>query len=359
MHFFTIFIVLLLAITPAFLWIYLFNKENIEWKFPIIFAVIWWWLSTIPVIFYQRLWWKEGNFVFFKIEAINFQDNISQLFWANNFSALSGSFDWSFFSMVVLSIFSVFLWVWLLEEFFKHVLINPRLTWFLWLIWILWIWWLFLSWKGWIYSFLWMIAYLAFLFYMPKFIKLKTIDDAISFAIIWAIWFSLVENILYFYNYLSSTWIFSIFELSTWEIYWFLWFVIIRVSVVTMVHILCSWIFGYHFWLSHFAHPELELEIREWRKHPILDFLHKIFKTSEDKIFMYEQLFLALFISITVHWVYDLVAQLNFLLFWKIPLMAIVMPLYFIWWFFYLFSLLEEKRNRVRFWQLVIKKEYV
>jgi len=126
-----------------------------------------------------------------------------------------------------------------------------------------------------------------------------------------------------------------------------------------MIHVLCSWVLGYHFWLAHFAHPELEEEIKEWRKHPILDFLHKIFKTPEDKIFMYEQLFLALFISVTLHWIYDVIAQLNFKIMWVVPLMAVVMPIYFIWWFYYLFTLLEEKNNRIKYWQLVVKKEYI
>lgn len=361
--FFTMIILWLLAIVPAIVWVGVFNKENPKWILPDLFAIIAWWLSTVPVLFYQKLWWAEGNFIFFKAEAVNFQDNISQLFWFSSFSIAAHSvWDWSFISAAIAAVFFVFVWVWFLEEFFKHVVINPKFTWVLAFLAFVSVIWLFITSNAWIYVILWIVTYFAFLFFMPRVIKFKSIDDAISVSVLAAIWFSLVENLIYFYfkwtQISDMLWVDSIFEANFAELSWFFAFVLIRVSVVTMIHVLCSWVFGYHFWLAHFAHPELEEEIRQWRKHPIVDFFHKIFKTPEEKVFTYEQLFLALFLSIMLHWVYDVIAQLNFSI-WPIPLMALAMPLYFIWWFYYLFTLLEEKKNKIRYWKLVVKEEYV
>ena len=206
------------------------------------------------------------------------------------------------------------------------------------------------------------MLYLVFLSLMPKFIKFRTIDDVISISILAAIWFSFVENIIYFwYKFESLTRILdinSITEIWAWDLIQFLSFVFIRVSVVTMIHVLCSWVFWYHYWLAHFAKPELVYEIRQWRKHPVVDFLHKLFRTAEDKIFMYEQLFIALWLSVLLHWIYDLVVQVNTTIFW-ISLIVLIMPLYFFWWFIYLFRLLENRDNQRNIWVLHIKEEYI
>jgi hypothetical protein len=358
----TMIFILILCVGPAFAWFYIFEQENKEKYSTSLYAIIAWWISTIPVLAYQKLWWNEINLVFLKTEAVNFQENISQLFWFSSYWNLiweAGSS--SFFSIAILTLFTVFLWVWLLEEVSKHTLVNPNfrikmiIISFLALIWLIItdsisITWLIL-----------MLLYIWFLWVMTKFLKFKSIDDIISIWIFSAIWFAMVENVIYFSHKwadISTTfWMDSILNTDFSTLWWFLWFVAIRVTIVTMIHILCSWVLAYHFWLAHFAWPELKDEIQEWRKHPVLDKIHDLFWTPQEKTFHYEQLFLALALAIWLHWVYDLIAQINFQIFW-IPVIAIAMPIYFIWWFMYLFSILEEKENRKKFWQLHIKEEY-
>lgn len=356
----TSFIILILAFLPAMIWFFIFNKENPEKISSSIFAMMAWWFSTIPVLFYQKLWWFEWNFIFFKLIPVNFQDNIIDLFWFSSFNSANIAANANYFSIALIALFCAFLWVWLLEEFFKHIVINPRFNiLFIVLTWIAIVYYMFFSFSPLVI--IWLFLYLIFLRLMPKLIKFRSIDDTISIAILSAIWFSFVENIIYFWYrwwvISDSLWVGSFFEVSFSHISWFLWFVLIRVSVVTMIHILCSWVFWYHFWLAHFAKPELIDEIRRWRQHKIILFLHRILKTPEDKIFMTEQLFIALFLSILLHWIYDLVVQVNISIF-NFPIVAIIMPLYFFGWFVYLFSLLDDKNNKKEIWVLHLKEDY-
>ena len=355
-------IIFLLALAPAAVWFVIFNKENPERLASSLFALVAWWLSTLPVLFYQKLWGYEGNFIFFKLTPVNFQDNIISLFWFSSFNSATQAASSDYFGIAVLALFSAFIWVWFLEELFKHVVINPRFVYALGLatLWIM-FYQFFLAAEV-SYTYVWTVgAYLVFLYFMPRVIRFKSIDDAISLAIIAAIWFSFVENLIYFWfkweSIEAALWINSFFQAWAWEIIKFLGFVFIRVSVVTMIHVLCSWVFWYHFWLAHFAKPELIQEMRDWRTHKVLDYLHAKLKISNDNLFVIEQLIKALWISILLHWIYDLVVQINLTLFW-IPLIILIMPIYFFWGFLYLFALLEDKNNKREIWVLHIREEY-
>ena len=362
MDFATMLFILILCIVPAFVWMFIFEKENKESKIIRFYAIIAWWISTIPVLAYQQLWWNEINMVFLKTQAVNFQENISQLFWFSSYwNLLWEATSWNFLSVAVITLFTVFLWVWLLEELSKHVLVNPKFVVKMVIFAILAFIWLIITKSITFIWILWLLIYVVFLMFMPKILKFKSIDDIISIWIFSAIWFAMIENVIYFSHRWSDIawtfWVNSVLDANFSTLWEFLWFVAIRVTIVTMIHILCSWVLAYHFWLAWFAKPELKDEIREWRKHPIIEKIHEIFWTPEDKIFHYEQLFLALFLAIILHWIYDLIAQLNFTILW-IPAIAIAMPVYFIWWFIYLFSKLEEKEDRKKFWLIKIKEEF-
>ena len=71
-----------MALIPAIVWIKIFNKENPEQKSTLIAAFLAGCTSTIPVFFYQKLFTSggEGNFIFFKAEAVNFQTNLADIF---------------------------------------------------------------------------------------------------------------------------------------------------------------------------------------------------------------------------------------------------------------------------------------
>lgn len=353
-------IIFLLAFLPTIVWFSVFNSENKEKVSSSIFTLIAWWLSTLPVLFYQRLWWFEWNFIFFKIKPINFQDNIAQIFGFSSFQAASQWIMTDNINIALLALFSAFICVGFLEEFFKHIVINPRFVLVLVGLASLWF-----AYYIYVANYMWavlILIYISYLFFMPKVISFKSIDDAISISIQAAIGFSFVENMIYFWfkwsqlsNSLGAD---SIFNIWSSEFFHFLGFVFIRVTVVTMIHVLCSWVFGYHFGLAHFAKPELVEEIRQWRNHRIIAKIHSILKIPEDKVFMYEQLFKALFISISLHWIYDLIIQIN-ATFMGFPLIIFAMMIYFFWGFLYLFKLLEDKNNIRKIGYLKVSEEYI
>ena len=187
-------IIFALAFIPTTIWFYIFNKENPKRKSTSIFAIVAWSLSTIPVLFYQKLWWFEWNFIFFKLTPVNFQDNIISLFWFSSFNSASLAAWNSYFSAAAIALFCAFLWVWFLEEFFKHIVINQKFIWlFFALVLLSMLYYTFISFAP--ITLVLLLAYLSFLYLMPKVIKFKSIDDAISIAILSAIWFSFIENL--------------------------------------------------------------------------------------------------------------------------------------------------------------------
>ncbi|MCD5382647.1 PrsW family glutamic-type intramembrane protease [Candidatus Gracilibacteria bacterium] len=362
MDFATMVFILILCIAPAIVWYNIFEREYKEKLSTSFYAIIAGGLSTIPVLAYQQLWGKEVNMVFLKTEAINFQENISQLFGFSGYGdMLSMATSSNFFTVAVLTLFTVFLGVGFLEEVSKHVLVNPAFMFKMIIITILAGIGLFITGGASLIGIMGLLFYILFLSFMPKMLKFKSIDDIVSIGISSAIGFALVENIIYFSHRwvdISSTLgIDSVLNANMGSLGEFLGFVAIRVTIVTMIHILCSGVLAYHFGLAYFAKPKLQDEIREGRKHPIIEKIHKIFGTPEDKIFHYEQLFLALFLATLLHGIYNLIAQLNFSIL-GIPAIALAMPIYFIGGFLYLFSKLEEKENRKKFGQLHVKEEF-
>jgi RsiW-degrading membrane proteinase PrsW (M82 family) len=340
----------IMAIIPSIIWIKIFNKENPEAKTTLIFAFLAGCSSTIPIFLYQKLFLSGGvgNFVFFKLEAVNFQNNISDLFGYPSLNMLSEAAA-SGTLAAALGVFLVFMGVGVLEEVSKHVVINTRATIYL-AVFALIIGVLSIfqaaSLQALLYTLGLLFIYFTFLRLLKRFIQIKSIDDAIEIAIVSALGFAFIENIHYFSGKFGSIPMGS-----------FIFFMIIRMTVVTMVHVLCSGILGYHVGLAHFAHPVLQDEIREGRKLRFIGYIHRFFQLPTESIFRFEQMFLGLFYAIGLHAIYNFLMQLKYELI-GIPLFAIIMPLYFIGGLFYIFSLLERKEDHKKFGHLIVKESF-
>lgn len=341
----------ILAIIPAIIWMKIFNKENPEAKTTLIMAFLAGCSSTIPVFFYQKLFQsgQSGNFIFFKAEAVNFQNNIAEILGYNSLQHLTQAAGdntiWA-----VLGIFFVFMGVGALEEIVKQVVVNTRIVLYL-------AFFALITGVGYLakdFSALTVIQvvfplifYFVFLRLLVRFMKFQSIDDVIEVAIVSALGFAFVENIHYFMGKFG--------DISTSA---FIFFVLVRVTVVSVVHVLCSGIMGYHIGLAHFAKPVLQDEIHEGRKFTLLQWGHKILDLPSDAIFRFEQVILGVTLAVLVHAAYDFFMQLQFQIFGFIPMFALIMPIYFIGGVWYLFSLLEDKEDHKKFGKLVIKEEY-
>ena len=135
--------VFLLAIIPAFIWLYLFLREHHENKWLVLLTFIGGMVAAKLILVYQGYWDTTINFIFFKVEPVDFAENIKMLF-SND---------------PLLALFLSFVGVGVMEEFVK--------------------------------------------FWIMKFINhnfFKSINDVILLAIISSLGFAFFENILYFVN---------------------------------------------------------------------------------------------------------------------------------------------------------------
>lgn len=133
-------IVLLIAVIPAVIWLYLFLAKHKLSKWMVAYVFVGGMIAAKLILVYQGYWDQTINLIFFKVSLVDFRSNIESLI-----------------VNTLLSTFVIFLGVGVMEEFAK--------------------------------------------FWIMKLISkrhFKSIDDVIEFAIIAALGFAFFENIVYF-----------------------------------------------------------------------------------------------------------------------------------------------------------------
>lgn len=140
-------IVFTIAIIPALIWLYLFLKKHHENKWLILLTFIGGMLAARLILIYQGYWDQTINLIFFKVDPVNFKDNIKGLFSTRP----------------VLALFLSFIGVGVIEEYLKF----------------------------------WVMRFINHRFF-------KSIDDVIELAIISALGFAFFENIIYFTRHWDS-----------------------------------------------------------------------------------------------------------------------------------------------------------
>ncbi len=308
----------ILALVPALIWLYIFNKQNPETKKTLFITFLAGMFSTVIILFYKNyLWGKAVNFIFFELHGLNFKLNIANLFDYESIHLVEIAAKEGV-QMAILAVFFMFVGVGAMEEYIKHWVVK--------------------------------------VFDKPFF---RSIDDVIELSIVAALGFSFVEDILYFINYWH--------DMTTMQ---FAVFAFFRVTVVTMVHVLCSGIFGYFYGVAVFAGPVLKDEMRDGRKHFLLRWFHKVFRFKTKNIFRDEKIMEGLFLSIMLHAVYDFVVSLSFTftdLFkliglnikFDLGIHVFIMPLYLVGGYFLLLYLLNKKEDHKKYGKLVLREEYI
>lgn len=134
-------IVFLIAIIPAIIWLYLFLRQHVENKWLVVLTFIGGMVAAKLILVYQGYWDQSINFIFFKVDPVDFKQNIETLFSSKPMMAL----------------FLSFIGVGVIEEYAKF----------------------------------WIMRLIDHNFF-------KSIDDVIELAIISALGFAFFENIIYF-----------------------------------------------------------------------------------------------------------------------------------------------------------------
>lgn len=267
-------IVFLLAIIPAIAWIYLFLHKHHENKWIVFFVFLGGMIAAKLIFVYQGYWDETINLIFFKVDPVDFRANIQALFGARPGLAL----------------FLSFIGVGVMEEFLKF----------------------------------WIMKSIGHRFF-------KSIDDVIEFAIISALGFAFLENIIYF----TSQW--GSLSTGTFAI-----FAMFRVTIVTMVHILCSGILGYYFGMAYFSSPMLKIEYSKKINHPILQFLKNVLHLKRSHVYHDQMFIIGLLSAMFLHAIYDFALTINISIL-NISITAPIMLMYFFGGFWYLNYLLKRK----------------
>ena len=134
-------IIFLLAVVPAVGWLYLFLRKHYEKKWLVVAVFIGGMVAAKLLLIYQQYWNSTVNLIFFKVNPVDFRENINILFGSRPFLAL----------------FLSFVGVGVMEEFIKF----------------------------------WIMKLIGYRFF-------RSIDDVIELSIISALGFAFFENIMYF-----------------------------------------------------------------------------------------------------------------------------------------------------------------
>ena len=267
-------IVFLIAIIPAIIWLYLFLRRHHENKWLVVLTFLGGMLAARLILVYQGYWDQTINLIFFKVEPVDFAENIKNLFINNP----------------ILALFLSFVGVGVIEEYAKF----------------------------------WVMRLISHRFF-------KSIDDVIELAIISALGFAFLENILYF----NAHW----GQLSTGS---FFMFAAMRVTVVTMVHVLCSGMLGYYYGMAFFASPMLKIQHMKRKRHPVLQFLKRVLHLKKSHVYHDEMFVIGLVLAMIIHAFYDFFLSINITVL-GIPLVVPMMIAYFFGGFWFLNYLLKKK----------------
>jgi len=232
----------ILSFLPILLWGYHFYNKHTEKRRYVIFAFIAGSLSVIPLLVYKLLW--------------NYFPWINAFLWTRSLQVdLIGL---STFALVPVSVIVTFMFVGVIEETSKMLAVRAMN------------------------------------------VKIfRSVDDVIELAIIAALGFSFIENIIYFYNIINVRGFDQI-----------LFPFIFRSLFSTFAHVMFSGIFGYFYGIGHFANQELEDEIRT-KRHPAINFLHKHLHFKKTVLFRDEKILEGLIIATSLHAIFDIFLEME------------------------------------------------
>lgn len=314
-------ILALISFFPIVIWAYIFSyiDDNPLNKKRFFVWVLWWAISVIPILYMDKI------LEIINVKYLNIFYFVSQIKWF----LTSLEFWLSMAAFLLVIVFISFIFWWFISKFkniFKIYLRNILV--FLVFIWILSIvifilnlifskfdfdiwetiyFWdiVFNSFKLIVFYYL-LVAFIEesskhFNFLQSSVLSIKSIKDWVLYAIFVALGFSLIENMLYLYNYYIVYWV----NRELLSIYFY------RSAFSVIVHVLSSSVVAYYFSKALLLYREKDLSL------PYL------------KIFSFW-----LFVSILLHLVFDVALTMWF---------SLIMFIYFIWWYLYVSSIFYKE----------------
>ncbi len=274
-HFSKILICIILAAVPALVWLYIFLKKRKEPLGAVVLTFVAGMVSVAPIIVYKLSWeyFPELN-VFNYLEK--FDQNIL------GFTELG---------ILPVSVLLNFLLVGMIEEYMKHIAVKT-----------------------------------------VDDNRFKDIDDSMEYAIVAALGFAFIENIMYFFYIWQYQGIDTLY-LSF----------IFRSIFSTFAHVLFSGIYGYYYGIAHFAEPIYKEELRE-NRHPIIKLLHKVVNLKSETLFKDEKITQGLTYAIVLHAIFNVVLEMN--------LTFLIVP-YLILGYIVLTYLFAKKKNHIKYGKVV------
>lgn len=335
----------LAAIIPIIIWMGIFYVLRPEKKSFYVWTFIAGCFSPILVLIYQQFWGTSINAIFFQIEPVNFKKSLSEM-----------SSDY-FMQNFLVFVFGVGM----MEEFVKHFVIrkNKPAGLILVLLTMLFFATVYAMYNvvignpNWEY-----IGYIVGLwatFYIfvevHKRIDFQSIDQVILAGIMSALGFAFVENIIY---------VIRVLEAPGGSIGAATGVLVGRSIFVVMIHMLCSGIFGYYYGIALFAGPYLKEHEESGRNFFLTNVFKKVLRFTKKTIFEEEKMMQALVLAMLFHGIYDFILGVNLtvgdLLGFigiqssiEFPLFSLTMVAYLFGGYWYLSSLLQEKKNHLKF----------
>lgn len=261
----------LLAAIPASAWGFVFYKKAPEDRRYCMLSFAIGALAVFPILFYRWLW--------------QYFPWMNVLKYTEKFSGISLGFE--NFIIIPLSVILTFMVIGLIEEVMKQSAVHA-----------------------------------------VDDLRIKDIDDAITFSIFVALGFSFTENIIYFYN----IWIVKGPE-SLFIPFAF------RSVFSTFAHLLFSGVFGYFYGIAHFAKPILQEELLK-KRNVLLRFFHGIFKFKTAALFHEEKMLEGLSAAIFLHAIYNVFLEMNW---------TFLMVPYLVFGYMYLSRLMKKKENHKKY----------
>lgn len=318
---FIYFLLALISFFPIVIWAYTFSyiDDNILNRRRFMLWILWWWLAVVPILYLDKI-----------LEIINFK-YLNFFYYLSQVESILSSVEFGFsmsIFLVLMIIFSFIFWWFIfkysqiIKIYLKNTLVFLVFIIFLsFLIYLLNILFSYVDFSIWEGIYFWNIVFnsfklIVFYYLVVAFIEesskhfnflqssvlhINSIKQWVLYAIFVALWFSLIENMLYLYNYYLTYWI-------TWEllkIYFY------RSVFSVIVHVLSSSVVAYYFSKALLMYRQKDLWI------PYL------------KIFSFW-----LLISIILHLIFDV---------WLTLWFSIIMFFYFIWGYLYVSSIFYKE----------------
>lgn len=262
---------ILFAAIPAFIWIHIFYKKDPVFRSKAGQTFLFGMLAVLPILFYKWTW--------------QYLPQLNIFNYTNNFETNVLSFTPSLFLPIGTVI--AFMFVGVIEEYMKHTVVHKVDRGFF-----------------------------------------RNVDDSIEFAILSALGFAFIENVMYFY-YIWEYQGFDILMVSF----------VFRAVFSTFAHVLFSGIYGYFYGIAYFADPIWSEEVRKSR-HPLVNLFHRVMHFKRNRIFATEKITEGLFLAVALHAVFNILLELQ-LTFFMVPFLVLG--------YSYLDHLFKEKENLKRY----------